>query len=195
MFILFFLWQIFFYLLFLLFCHSVLSSSLWPHGLQDARLPCPSLSPRNCSNSCPLSRWCHPNISSSVTLFSSCPQFFTASGSFPGLALCIRWPNYWSFSFSISPSNEYSALISFRIDWFDFFAVQGSLKSLLQHRSSKPSMFQHSVFIMVQLSHLHMTIEKIVALTIWTFVGKMMSLLFNMLYRFVIPFLPRIKHL
>ena len=106
-------------------------------------------------------------------------------------ALCIRWPNYWSFSFSISPSNEYSALISFRIDWFDFFAVQVSLKSLLQDHTLKASVLQHSAFFMFQLSHLYMTTGKIVFLTIWTFVGKVMSLLFNMLYRFVTAFLPR----
>ena len=103
----------------------------------------------------------------------------------------IRWPKYWSFSFSISPSNEYSGLVSFRIHWFDFLAVQGTLKSLLQHHSSKASILQCSAFFMVQLSHSYMTTGKTVALTIRTFVGKVMSLLFNMPSRFVIAFLPR----
>ena len=102
-----------------------------------------------------------------------------------GLVLCIRWLKYWSFSFSISPSNEYSGLISFRIDWFDLFAVQGALKRLLQHHNLKTSILRHSAFIMVQLSHLYMTTGKIIALTKRTFVGKMISLLFNMLSRFV----------
>ena len=110
-----------------------MSSSLQPQGLQHTRLPCPSLSAEACSNSCPLGWWCHPLISSSVIPFSSCPQSFLASGSFPMSGLCIRWPKYWSFSFSISASNEYSGLISFRMDWLDLLAVQGTLRSLLQH--------------------------------------------------------------
>ena len=110
-------------------------------------------------------------------------------------ALHIRCPKYWRFSFSISPSNEYSGLISFRIDWFNLLAVHGTLKSLLQHHNSKASIFQWSTFFMVQHSHLYMTIGKIIALTIWTFVGKVMSLLFKKLSRFVIAFLPRSKHL
>jgi len=105
--------------------------------------------------------------------------------------LQIRWPKYWSFSFSISPSNEYSGLISFRMDWLDLLAVQGTLKSLLQHRSSKASILQCSTFFIVQLSHPYMTTGKTIALTRWTFVGKVMSLLFNMLSRLVIAFLPR----
>ena len=109
--------------------------------------------------------------------------------------LCIRWPECWSFSFSISPSNEYSGLISFRMDWFDLLAIQEALKSLLQHHSSKASMLLHSAFFIVQLSHLYMTTGKTTALTKWTFVGKVTSLLFNMLSRFVIAFLPRSKHL
>ena len=111
------------------------------------------------------------------------------------LALVIRWPKYWSFSFSISPSNEYSVLIFFRIDWLDLLAVQGILKSLLQHHCSKASVLQHSVFFMVQLSHPYMTTGKTIALTIWTFVGKVMSLLFNTLSRIVIALFPRSKHL
>ena len=105
--------------------------------------------------------------------------------------LCIRWPKYWSFSFSISPSNEYSGLISFRIDWFDLLTVQGTLKSLLQYHSSKASILQHSAFFIVQLSYPYLTAGKTIALTIWNFVGKVMSLLFNMLSRLVIAFLPR----
>ena len=109
--------------------------------------------------------------------------------------LCIRWPKHWSFSFNISPSNEYSGLISFRMDWLDLLAVQGTLKSLLQHHSSKASILQCSAFFIVQLSHPYMTTGKTIALTRWTFVGKIMSLLCNMLSRLVITFLPRSKHL
>ena len=109
--------------------------------------------------------------------------------------LCIRWPKYWSFSFSFSPCNEYSGLISFRIDWLDLLAVQGTLKSLFQHHSSKASIVQHSTFFIVQLSHPYMTTGKTIALTRPTFVGKVMSLLFNMLSRLVIAFLPRSKRL
>ena len=110
-------------------------------------------------------------------------------------ALCIRWPKYWRSSFSISHSNEYSRLISFRIDWFDLHAVQGTLKSLLQHHSSKASILWHSAFFIVQLSHPYMTIGKTITLTQWTFIGKVMYLFFNMLSRFVIAFLPRSKGL
>ena len=110
-------------------------------------------------------------------------------------ALSIRWPKYWSFSFNISPSNEYSVLIYFRMDWLDLLAVQGTLKSLLQHHSSKASILWRSAFFMVQLSHPYMTTGKTIALTRWTFVGKVMSLLFNMLSRLVISFLPMSNHL
>ena len=110
-------------------------------------------------------------------------------------ALHIRWPKYWSCSFNISPSNEYSELISFRMDWLDLFAVPGTLKSLLQNHSSKASILQHSAFCIVQLSHPYMTTGKTTALTRWTFVGKVMSLLFNMLFMLVITFLPRSRHL
>ena len=109
--------------------------------------------------------------------------------------LCIRWPKFWGFSFNISPSNEYSGLISFRMDWLDLLTVQGTLKSLFQHHSSKASILQCSHFFMVQLSHPYMITGKTIALTIWTFVGKVMSLLFNMLSRLVIAFLPMSKHL
>ena len=115
------------------FSHLVVSDSLWPHGQQHARPPCPSPTPRAYSNSCPLHQWCHPTILSSVVPFSLCLQSLSASGSFP-----IRWPKYWSFSFSICPSKEYSGLIPFRMDWLDL-AVQGTLKSLIQHHSSKTS--------------------------------------------------------
>ena len=113
----------------------VVSDSLQPHGLQHASLPCPSPLPRVYSNSCPLSRWCHPTISSSVVPFSSCLQSFPASGFLSESVLRIRWPKYWSFSFNINPSHIYSGLISFRMDWLDLLAVQGTLKSLLQHHS------------------------------------------------------------
>ena len=124
------------------------------------------------------------------------PSFFPSIRVFSNeSALRIRWPKCWSFSFNISPSNEYSGLVSFRMDWFDLLAVQGSLKSLLQHHSSKASILQHLDFFMVQFSHPSMTTGKTLALTRQTFVGKMMSLLFNMLPRWVIPFLPRSKSL
>ena len=109
--------------------------------------------------------------------------------------LQFRWPKYWSFSFNISPSNEHPGLISFGMDWLDLLAVQGTLKSLLQHHSSKASILRRSAFFTVQLSHPHMTTGKTIALTRWTFVGKVMSLLLNMLSRLVITFLPRSKHL
>ena len=110
-------------------------------------------------------------------------------------ALCIRWPKYWSFSFSISPSNEYSAPISFRMDWLNLLAVQGTLKSLLQHQSSRPSILWHSAFFIVQLSHPYVTTGKTIVLTGRTFVGKVMSLLFNMLSMLVVAFFPRSQHL
>ena len=118
-----------------------MSDSLQLHESQHTRPPCPSPTPGVHSNSCPSSWWCHPAISSSVIPFSSCPQSLPASGSFPISQLCMRWPKYWSFSFSISPSNEYPGLNSFRMDWLDFLAVQGTLKSLLQHHSLKASFF------------------------------------------------------
>ena len=133
----------------------------------------------------------------SKPLIPSCllpPSIFPSIRVFSNeLVLHIMWPKYWSFSFSISPSNEYSGLISFRMDWLDFLAVQGTLKSLLQHHSSKASILQCSAFFIVHLSHPYMTIGKTIALTRWTFVDKVMSLLFNMLSRLVITFLPRNK--
>ena len=152
--------------------------SLQPHELQHTRPPCPSPTPGVHPNSCPLSRWCHPAISSSAVPFSSCPQ------SLPGIkvfsnesTLLIRWPKYWSFSFSISPSNEHAGLVSFRMDWLDLLAVQGTLKSLLQHDSSKASILRHSAFFTVQLSHPYMTMGKTIALIRRTFVGKVIFLL------------------
>ena len=192
-------WAMVMLLLLLLFGHSVVSDSLWPHGLQHARHPCPSPSSEACSNSCPLRQWCHPTISSSVCHpLLSLPSAFKrpSKRAFSNeSALCIRWPKYWSFSFSISPSNEYSGLISFRKDYFDLLAVHGTLKSLLQHHSSKASILWHSALFTVQLSQPYMTTGKTMVLTRWTFVGRVMSLLFNMLSRFVIAFLSRSKHL
>ena len=131
----------------------VQSNSLQPHALQHTRLPCPSLSPGVCSNSCPLSQWCHPSISSCYSLLLL-PSIFPSIRVFSNeSALRIRWPEDWSFSFSfsISSSNEYSGLIPFRIDWFDLLAVQGILKSLLQHDSSKVSILRNSAFFKIQL--------------------------------------------
>ena len=169
-----------------------MSDSLQPHGLQHTRLLCPPLSPRVCSDSCLLSQWCYLTISFSAAPFSFCLQSFPATGSFPSeLVLCIRRPRYWSFSFSISPFNEYSGLFSYRIDCFDLLTVQGTLKSLLQHHNSKTSILCCSTFFMIQLSQ--WLLEKTKVLTIRTFVGNVMSLLFNMLSRFVLAFLPRNK--
>ena len=131
---------------------------------------------------------CHPLLLL-PSIFPSIRVFSNES------VLCIRWPKCWSFSFSISPSNEYSRLISFKIDWFDLFAVQGTLKSLLQHHSSKASILWCSIFFIVQLSHPYMTTGKTIALTIQNFVGKVMSLFFNMLSRLIIAFISRSKHL
>ena len=161
--------------------------------MQHARFPCCSLSPKVCSNSCPLSQWCFPTISSSVSLFSPCPQSFLTSRFFPLSQLLTSGGQ--SFSFSISPSNEHPEVISFRMDWLDLLAGQGSLKSLLQNHSLKASIPLCSAFFIVQLSHPYMTTGKTIALTRWTFVGKVMSLLFNILSRLVIIFLPRSKRL
>ena len=165
----------------MLFSCYVMSDSLRPHGLQHARLPYPSPSPGACSNSCPSSQWCHPAISSSVIPFSSCLQSFPASGSFPVSQLLASGGQYWSFSLSVSPSNDYSGLISFRMDWLDLLAVQGTLKSFLQCHNLKSSVLWRSAFFMVHLPHSYMITGKTIALTIWTFVGKVMSLLFDML--------------
>ena len=175
------------------FSHSVASDALRPHGLQNIRPPCPSPIPGAYSVSsiesvmpsnnhilcCPL--LLPPSILPSITVFSK------------ESVLHIRRPKYWSFSFSINPSNEYSGMIYFRMDWLNLLAVQGILKSLLQHHSSKASILQHSALFTVQLSHPYMTPGEAIALTRWTFVGKVISLLLNMLSRLVITFLPRSK--
>ena len=158
------------------FSCSVMSDSLWPHELQHARPPCLSPTPGVHWNSCPSSRWwhsshlilCHPllllpPIPPSIRVFSD------------ESTLCMRWPKYWSFNFSISPSKEHPGLISFRMDWLDLLAVQGTLKSLLQHHSSKALILQYSAFLTVQLSHPYMTTGKTITLTRRTFVGKVMS--------------------
>ena len=184
-------------------CCSVTQScpTLRPHGLQHTRPPCPSPTSRACSNSCPLSQWCYPTVLSFVIPFSSCLQSFPASGFF-----LMSWffasggqSIGASASASVLPMNIQDwfplGLFSFRIDWFDLPGVQGSLNSLLPHHSWKASILWYSAFFTVQLSHPCMITGKTIALTIWTFVGKVMSLLFNILFRFVIAFLPRSKHL
>ena len=153
-----------------------------------------SPTPRAYLNSCSSRQWCHLTISSSVIPFSSCLQSFPAFGSFPMSQFFASGGQSISFSLIISSSNEYSGLISFRIDWFDLLAVWRTFKSLLQHHSSKASVRWHSAFFIVQLSYPYMTTGKTIALTRWTFVGKVTSLLFNMLSRLVIAFLPRGKH-
>ena len=164
------------------FSFSVMSYSLQPHGLQHVRFPCPSPTPRVHPNPCPLSWWCHPTISSAVVPFSSCLQSFQESGSFPrSQFFASGGQKYWNFSFSISLSNECSGLISCRMDWLDLLTVQGTLKSLLQHHSPKVLILQCSAFFIVQLTHPYMTTGKTIALTRWTFVDKLMCLLFNML--------------
>ena len=173
---------------FMLFSHSVVSDSLQPHGLLATPwIAAHPSSPGACSNSCALSRWCRPLLLPSIF-----PSIRVLSNE---LALRIRSPKYWSFSFSISPSSEYPWLIFFRMNWFDFLAVQRTLKSLLQHHNSKASVLQHSAFFMVQISQLYMTTGKTIDLTIWTFVCNVMSLLSNMPPKFAIAFLPRNKRL
>jgi len=178
------------------FSLSVVFNSLRPHESQHARPPCPSPTPGVHSDSCPSSQWCHqcnlilcrpllllPPIPPSIRVFSN------------ESTLHMRWPKYCSFSFSIIPSKEHPGLISFRMDWLALLAVQGTLKSLLQHHSSKASILRYSAFFTVPLSHPYMTTGKTIALTRRTFVGKVMSLLLNMLSRLVITFLPRSKRL
>ena len=178
------------------FSHSVVSDSLRPHESQHARPPCPSPTPGV--------RWRLTSIESVIPsshlildlpllllppIPPSIKVFYNES------TLRLRWPKYWSFSFTISPSKEHPGLI-FRMDWLDLLAIQGTLKSLLQHHSSKAaSILRHSAFFTVQLSHPYMTTGKTIALTRWTLVGKVMSLLLNMLSRLLITFLPRSKHL
>ena len=157
-----------------------MSDSSRPHGLQPTRL---------------LHPWDFPGKSTGVGCHYLLRIFPRISVFSNESVLCIKWPKYWNFSISISPSNEYSGLISFRMDWLDLLVVQGTLKSPLQHHSSKPSVFQCSAFFIVQLSHPYITTGRTIDLTRWTFVGKVMSLLFNMLSRLVITFLPASKHL
>ena len=171
-----------------------MSDSLQPRGLQHARPSCPSPTPRVYSNSCPLSRWCHPTISSSVISFSFCLQSFPASGSFQMSQLFTSDGQSIGVSASalVLPMNtqDWSPL-----GWTGWISLQfKGLKSLLQHHSSKTSILQHSAFFIVQLSHQYMTNGKTIAFTRWTFAGKLMSLLFNMLSRLVIAFIPRSKH-
>ena len=173
-----------------------MSDSLRPHESQHSRPPCPSPTPRVYSNLRPLSQWCHPTHLILCHPLLLLPSIFPSIRGFSNESvLYIRWPKDWSSSFSISPSNEYSGLISFRIEWLDLLAIQGTFKSLLQHHSSKASILWRSAFFIVQFSHPYMTTGKTIALTRWTFVGKVMSLLFSMLSRLVIAFLPRSKHL
>ena len=174
-----------------------MSDSLGPHGLQHTRLPWSSPSPSQSL----LKLMSIESVMPSNHLILYRP-FFLLPSIFPSirvfsneLALCIRWLKNWGFGFSISPSNEYSGLISFRMDWSDLLADQGTLKNLFQHHSSKASIIQHSTFFVVQLSHPYITTRKTIALTRWIFVGKGMSLLFKMLSRLVIAFLPRSKRL
>ena len=172
-----------------------MADSLRPHGLQHARLPCPSPTPWACSD-----------MSIASVMPSNhlilCRPLLLLPSTFPSIrvfsnesALHMRWPKYWSFSFNISPSNEHPGLISFRMDWLDLLAVQGTLKNLLQYHRSKASILQHSALFIVQVSHPDTTTGKTIALTRWNFVGKVMFLVCNMLSRLVIAFLPRGKHL
>ena len=177
------------------FSDSVMFNSLRPHGLQDARLLCLSPTPGAYSNSCPSSHLCHPTI-------ILCHLLLLLPSAFPNIrvfsnesVIHTRWSKYWSFSSNISLSNECSGLISFRMDWLDLLTVQGTLKSLLQHSCSKASILWCSAFFIVQLSHPYMTTGKTIALTRWTFAGKVMSMLFSMLSRLLIVFLPRSKFL
>ena len=172
------------------FSRSVVSDSLWPHESQYARPPCPSLKLMSIELVMPSSHLilCHPFL----LLPPIPPRIRVFSNE---STLHMRWPKYWSFSLSITPSNEHPGLTFFRMDWLDRLAVQGTLKSLLQHHTSKPSILWRSAFFTVQLSHPYITTGKTIALTRWTFVGKVMSLLLNMLSRLVITFLPRSKHL
>ena len=169
-----------------------MSNSLQPHGLQHARLPCPWPLPE------PTQTHVHCTVDAiQPTLSSPSPTFNLSQHQslFQWVSSLFQWPKYWSFSFSTSPSNEHLGLISFRMDWLDLLAIQGTLKSLLQHHSSKATILRHSAFFTVQLSHPYMTTGKTIALTRRTFVGKVMSLLLNMLSRLVITFLPRSKRL
>ena len=175
----------------MLFSFLIMSDSWWPHGLQHARLPCPSPSPRACSNSftsiesvMPSNHLilCHPPLLL-PSIFPSIRVFSNES------ALRIRWPEYWSFSLNISPSNEYPGLISFKMDWLEFLAVQGARKSLFQHHSSRTSILQCSTFFIVQLSHPYMTTGKTMALTRWFDLGLALTGLISLMsYVSVVPY-------
>ena len=170
-----------------------MSDSLWPHELQHARPPCPSPAPEVYSNSCPSTQWCHPSISSSVILFSSCPQSLPASES---LQMSLFFPSGGQSIGVSAPASVLPMNIQdwFPLGWTGWISLQSKgLKSLLQHHSSKASILWSSAFFIVRLSHLHMTTGKTIALTRWTFVGKVTSLLFNMLSRFVTSFLPKAR--
>ena len=166
------------------FSHSVVSDSLWPHESQHARTSCPSPTLGVHSDPRPSSQWYHAAISSSVVPFS-CPKPPSIRVFSNESTLHMRWPKYWTFSFSIIASKEIPGLISFRMDWLDLFAVQGTLKSLLQHHSSKASILWCSAFFTVQLSHPYMTTGKTITLTRRAFVGKVVSLLFFLLLLFI----------
>jgi len=177
------------------FSHSVMFDSFRPHALQHARPPCPSPTPGAYPNSCPLSQWCHPTISSSVIPFSSRLQFFATSGSFPSVSSSHQVANVLELQLQYQSIQWIFTFDFFRIDWFDLLTVQGTLRTLLQYHSLKASILQFSAFSMIQLSHTYMTTGKTRALTTQTFAGKVISLLFNTLSRFVIAILPRSKHL
>ena len=172
-----------------------MSNSLRPHGLHHARPPCPSPTPGVHPNSCTLSWWCHPTIPCSVVPFSFCHKLPQNQCLFQWVSSPHQEAKVLEFQLHISLSNEYSGLISFRMDWLGFLAAQGTLKSLLQHHSLKASILQCLAFFIVQLSHSYMTNGNTIALTRQTFVGKVISLLFTMLSSLVITFLPRSKHL
>jgi len=185
------------YNLLLFICKGVFDS-LQSHGLQHTRIPCPSTISQSLFKLMSTVSMMPPNYLILARPLLLLPPIFPSifsKGLSSESALCIRWTKYGSFSFSISPSNEHSGLISFRTDWFDLLAVQGTIKSLLQHHSLKASILQHSAFFMVQLSHLYMTTGKTIGLTTQIFVGIVMSLILNTLSRFVIAFLSRSKRL
>ena len=186
------IWDIEIYVFSVQFSRSVISDSLRPHGLQHAKLPCPSTTLRAYSNSCLLSWWYHPTISSSFTP-SPTLNLSQHQGLFQGVSSLHQMAKVLECQFQHQSFNEYSGLISFRTDWFDLLAVQETLKNFLQNHSSKVSILWHSAFFIVQLSHPYMTTGKTIALTRWTFVRQVMSLLFNMLSSLVKTFLPRSK--
>ena len=175
------------------FSHSVMSDSLWPHARQASLSITNSWSSLKLMSVESVMPSSHLILCRRLLLLPPIPQGIRVFSN--ESTLHMRWPKYCSFSFSISPSKEHPGLISFRMDWLDLLAVQGTFKSLLQHHSSKASILQHSAFLTAQLSHPYMTTGKTIALTRWTFVGKLMSLLLNILSRLVITFLPRSKHL